>query len=186
VSFARMRWIDRDHPLDRFSGESAATKWDGQSWTAPGIGGRSEAIFHDPEQVSWTSSMNNGFWGPSVHWNVDLQKFIVLMNRSRGGNYDSDGIYLSYTTTLDAPASWAAPQRIIDSGQGWYPQVVGDAAVRGTDKLAGARARYFNQGRSSFFIDFASTPAPGATSGVDPAAPLITCDVPTARGSCGP
>jgi hypothetical protein len=48
ISFARMRWIDRDEPLDRLTGESKAIKWDGAEWNAPGIGGRSEAIFHDP------------------------------------------------------------------------------------------------------------------------------------------
>jgi len=159
ISFARMRWLDRDHPLDRFTGESAAFKWDGQDWLAPGIGGRSVAIFHDPAQVEWASAQNNGYWGPSVHWNVDLQKFIVLMSRSRGGNYESGGIYMTYTTTLDAPASWAEPKIVIAAEQGWYPQVVGDWSIHGTDKLAGRRARYFNQGRSRFFIDFSEQSA---------------------------
>ena len=62
ISFARMRWIDRDQPLDRFSGQSAAMKWDGQGWFAPGIGGRSVAILHDAAQVPWDSSLNNGYW----------------------------------------------------------------------------------------------------------------------------
>ncbi|MBS1817971.1 MAG: hypothetical protein JSU08_08585 [Acidobacteria bacterium] len=154
ISFARMRWIDRDHPLDRFSGESAAFKWDGQDWVAPGIGGRSVAIFHDAEQVTWTSIANNGYWGPSVHWNVDLQRFIVLMSRSRGGNYESAGIFMTYTTTLDDPRSWAQPKVVIGDSQGWYPQVVGDPSIQGTDKLGGQHVRYFNQGQSRFFIDF--------------------------------
>ncbi len=158
VSFARMRWMDREHPLDRFTGQSAAFKWDGQDWTAPGIGGRSVAIFHDSAQVDWNNTANNGFWGPSVHWNIDLQRFIVLMNRSRGGNYETSGIYMTYTTTLDNPASWAEPKVVIAAEQGWYPQVVGDPSVQGTDKLSGRRARYFNQGRSRFYIDFFETP----------------------------
>jgi hypothetical protein len=158
ISLARMLWIDRDRPLDPFSGESAVLKWDGQDWAAPGIGGRSTAIFHDADQVSWTSSANNGYWGPSVHWNVDLQTFIVLMNRSRGGNYDPDGIYMTYTATLDAPLSWTQPKRIIASGQGWYPQVVGDPSIRGTDKLAGSRARYFDQGQSTSYVQFTQEP----------------------------
>ena len=154
ISFARMRWIDRDRPLDRFSGQSLVQKWDGEGWNADGIAGRSVAIMHDAAQVSWTSSDNRGYWGPSVHWNTDLHKFIVLMSRSGGGNYDPDGIYMTYTTTLDDPLSWAAPKLVIAKDQGWYPQVVGDPAIKGTDKLAGARARYFNRGASRFFIEF--------------------------------
>lgn len=158
VSFARMSWIDRDHPLDPLSGQSRAIKWDGDGWDAPGIGGRSVAVFHDSQQVTWTSLQNNGYWGPSVHWNVDLNKFIVLMSRSHGGNYDPQGIYMTYTETLDAPLSWAQPKLAISANQGWYPQVIGDGAIRGTDKLAGAQARYFNQGQSTSYIAFANPP----------------------------
>ena len=157
ISFARMLWIDRDQPVDRFSGESMACKWDGVGWNGSGLGGYSAAIFHDDHQVSWTSVANNGFWGPSVHWNRDLRKFIVLMSRSVGGNYESGGVYMTYTTALDDPRSWALPKLVLGN-QGWYPQVVGDAAIAGTDKLAGARARYFNQGSSSSLIVFRDAP----------------------------
>jgi hypothetical protein len=158
ISFARMLWIDRDRPLDRFSGESRAIKWDGASWSASGIGGRSVAIFHDDDQVSWTSLHNNGFWGPSVHWNRDCQKFIVLMDRSLGGNYETQGVFMTYASSLDDPMSWAQPKLIIAQNQGWYPQVIGASVVKGTDKMAatdtGGRTRYFNQGQSTFFINF--------------------------------
>ncbi len=160
ISLGRMLWIDRDRPLDRFSGESAVMKWDGEAWAASGIGGRSVAIFHDSRQVSWTSDANNGFWGPSVHWNVDLQKYIVLMSRSRGGNYDPGGIYMTYTTALERPQSWVMPKLIIANDQGWYPQVVGGPEIQGSDKLAGSSARYFNHGQSSSFILFSEAPPP--------------------------
>jgi hypothetical protein len=164
ISFARMLWIDRDQPLDRFSGESRAIKWDGASWSAPGIGGRSVAIFHDDQQVSWTSLQNNGYWGPSVHWNRDVQKFVVLMDRSKGGNYETQGVYMTYTATLDNPRSWAQPKLVITDGQGWYPQVIGAPVVEGTDKIAGSgngeRTRYFNQGQSTLFINFTFPSSP--------------------------
>jgi hypothetical protein len=162
ISFARMPWSERDHPFDRFSGQSQVSKWDGAAWEAPGIGGRSVAIFHDSRQVSWTSAQNNGYWGPSVHWNTDLQKFVVLMDRSKGGNYDTEGVYMTYTASLEDPRSWVKPKLIIADNQGWYPQVIGAPATGGTDKMAGAGAvrptRYFNQGRSSLFITFALAP----------------------------
>jgi len=154
ISFARMLWIDRDQPLDPVSGESRAVKWNGESWIAPGIGGMSIAIFHDDAQVSWTSINNNGFWGPSVHWNSDRNRFIVLMSRSIGGNYVSGGIYMTYTKTLDEPLSWVQPKLIDSTNQGWYPQVIGDPSVQGTDKLSGSQARYFNQGQSNSYIVF--------------------------------
>lgn len=163
ISFARMHWIDRDQPFDRFSGQSQASKWDGSAWAAPGIGGRSVAIFHDSQQVSWTSAQNNGYWGPSVHWNVDLHKFIILMDRSKGGNYETQGVYMTYTTNLDDPHSWVAPKLIITDNQGWYPQVIGAAAVEGTDRTSGSGAgrqtRYFNQGQSNFYVTFIETPS---------------------------
>jgi hypothetical protein len=116
------------------------------------------AIFHDSRQISWTSAENNGYWGPSVHWNSDLAKYIVLMDRSQGGNYDTQGVYMTYTTNLADPGSWVQPRLIISENQGWYPQVIGAPAVEGTDKTAGngtaRRTRYFNQGQSSFYIDF--------------------------------
>ena len=154
ISFARMLWLDRDQPLDRFSGESAALKWDGTGWTSPGIGGYSQAIFHDAQQVTWTSARNNGYWGPSVHWNWDLHKFIVLMNRSIGGDYESGGIFMTYTTVLDDPLSWTAPKLIAPGNNGWYPQVIGITPGRGTDSDAGATARYFIQGKSRSLITF--------------------------------
>jgi hypothetical protein len=163
ISFARMLWIDRDRPLDRFSGQSLASKWDGSGWTAAGIGGRSVAIFHDGQQISWTSADNNGYWGPSVHWNNDLQKYLVLMDRSKGGNYQTQGVYMTYTGTLDDPGSWAQPKLIIADNQGWYPQVIGAPGVAGTDKAAGAgtgaRTRYFNQGQSTLYVSFTVPPA---------------------------
>jgi hypothetical protein len=80
------------------------------------------------------------------------------MSRSKGGNYESAGIYMTYTTALDDPHSWALPKLVISDHQGWYPQVVGDPRMKGTDKLSGSQARYFNQGRSDSLIVFADTP----------------------------
>ena len=54
------------------------------------------------------------------------------------------------------------PRLAIADNQGWYPQVIGAPAFGGTDKIAGAGSvqptRYFNQGRSTFYITFAEAP----------------------------
>ena len=163
ISFARMPWTERDRPFDRFSGQSQVSKWDGRAWAAPGIGGRSVAIFHDDRQVSWTSAENNGYWGPSVHWNGDLQKFVILMDRSKGGNYETAGVYMTYAAALEDPRLWVEPRLAIADNQGWYPQVIGAPAFGGRTRLPGqapcSRTRYFNQGRSTFYITFAEVPA---------------------------
>lgn len=164
VSFARMLWIDRDRPLDRYSGESQAFKWYRDLWTEPGIGGYSTAIFDDSEKVSWTSLENNGFWGPSVHWNTSLKRFVMLMSRSKGGNYESGGIFMSYTQNLHDPPSWAEPKKIVEGGgYMWYPQVIGEPEVHGTDKLSGKKARYFDSGHSNSLIEFIDKTPPRIT-----------------------
>jgi hypothetical protein len=152
VSFARMLWIDRDRPNDPLTGQSRVNKWYRGSWTAKGLGGSGTPLPDDSRKVSWQSAANNGYWGPSVHWNVDLSTYVILMNRSKGGNYETEGIYLTYNSDLANPRNWAIPKKIIDRDQGWYPQVVGDTAIHGTDKVAGRTSRYFNRGRSDWYL----------------------------------
>jgi hypothetical protein len=157
ISFGRMLWSDRDQPLDRFSGQSQVLKWYNGTWSEPGIGGASTPVFDDPGKVTWASVYNNGYWGPSVHWNTYLNRFVMLMDRSDGGNYHTEGVYMSTALDISNPDSWIAPTKILDGNrdkQGWYPQVIGDADGHGTDKLAGRTARYFNSGQSNFTIVF--------------------------------
>ncbi|OFW09569.1 MAG: hypothetical protein A3H96_19065 [Acidobacteria bacterium RIFCSPLOWO2_02_FULL_67_36] len=156
ISFARMLWIDRDRPIDEQTGQSRVLKWYAGYWTERGLGGWSTPL-DDSRKVSWQSASNNGYWGPSIHWNVDLQTYVILMSRSKGGNYTTEGIYLTSSNDPSNPLSWAVPKKIIEAGQSWYPQVVGDQSIHGTDRLAGRTARYFNAGRSSSYIVFAKS-----------------------------
>ncbi len=161
ISFARMLWIDRDRPIDEETGQSRVLKWHTGYWTERGLGGWSTPL-PDSRRVSWQSASNSGYWGPSVHWNVDLRTFVILMSRSKGGNYVTEGIYVTSNDDPSNPGAWATPRKIAESGQGWYPQVVGAASIRGTDRLAGRTARYFNAGRSTSLIVFQkSQPATG-------------------------
>ena len=88
-------------------------------------------------------------------WNPKMRRFIYA---------ESGGIYMTYTTGLDDPASWALPKLIISGNQGWYPQVIGDPSIKGTDKLAGSQSRYFDQGKSNQLIVFTDTSAPAAVA----------------------
>ena len=95
----------------------------------------------------------DAFWGPSVHWNTSLQQYGMLLNRSKDESYSQEGIYVSFAPRLDDPSLWSAPAKILNGGR-WYPQVVGSATGEGTDKQAGASARFFMSGRSDWMIHF--------------------------------
>jgi hypothetical protein len=170
ISFGRMLWSYRDDPLDRFSGQSQVVKWYNEAWSEPGIGGASTPVFDDPGKVTWASVNNNGYWGPSVHWNTYLNRFVMLMDRSDGGNYHTEGVYMSTTFDMANPDTWIPPAKILDGArdnQGWYPQVIGEVDGHGTDKVAGKTARYFNSGRSNFMIVFDGSGAREALPNTD-------------------
>ena len=95
----------------------------------------------------------DAFWGPAVHWNTALEQYVMLLNRAKDENYAQEGIYVSFAPTLDDPSLWSAPQKLLTGGK-WYPQVVGSTLGTGTDKIAGASARFFMSGRSDWMINF--------------------------------
>jgi hypothetical protein len=95
----------------------------------------------------------DAFWGPSVHWNTYLERYVMLLNRAKNESFDNEGIYVSYSRSLAAPRAWSVPAKLMDEG-GWYPQVAGLAPEVGTDKQAGQRARFFLTGKSDRWIEF--------------------------------
>jgi hypothetical protein len=96
---------------------------------------------------------DDAFWGASVHWNVSLQLYVMLLNRTKDEQFTQEGIYVSFASRLDDPSAWTTPMKILDGGS-WYPQVMGTETGEGSDKRAGARARLFLGGRSTQFIEF--------------------------------
>lgn len=153
VAVARLAWADRDQPAGR------ATIWNGGAWlpaTESADGWtypagtplvRAARPFHD------RSSTNDVFWGPSIHWNTYLERYVMLLSRAKDDRFGQDGIYVAYSTTLADPAAWSAPAKIFSGGE-WYPQVIGSEIGTGTDRTAGKRARFFMLGRSDRFIEF--------------------------------
>jgi hypothetical protein len=157
VTVARLTWADRDAPRGR-----AAVWQDGVWLPAIAVG--------DPEAEQWeypvgtplvraSRPWHDGdaaadvFWGPSIHWNTYLERYVMLLNRARDDRFNNEGIYVSYATTLDDPRAWSAPRKIMNGGN-WYPQVAGLEAQAGTDKTAGQRARFFLTGRSDHYLVF--------------------------------
>lgn len=153
VAAARMRWADRDDPQGRVS------IWSDGAWRYPeptedGWAYPPASPFL-PARRSWYDRQGavDAFWGPSVHWNTFLRRYVMLLNRAEDAGWSQEGIYLSSTTTPEHPMSWSTPQKLLDGGR-WYPQVMGLEPGIGTDKLAGERARFFMSGRSEHDIVF--------------------------------
>ncbi|HYB94755.1 MAG TPA: hypothetical protein VEC39_07265 [Vicinamibacterales bacterium] len=166
VAVARMAWADRDAPWGQIE------IWRNDIWDPDT--GRREVVMGLPGQTSrriewtyplatplvapqlaWHDADNkvDAFWGPAVHWNTALQQYVMLLNRAKDENYAQEGIYVSYAPRLDDPGLWTPPQRILSGGR-WYPQVIGSTPGVGTDKIAGAAARFFMSGRSEWIINF--------------------------------
>jgi len=147
VAVARMRWADRAAPVGRVWKHHAG------GWAEPGVGGRTTPIH--PVTVAWQRPDTDAFWGPSVHWNTHLERYVMLLNRSCcRPEWPQEGVYISFAADLARPASWSPP-RLLHRGGEWYPQVMGlDRQKRETDKLAGAVARFFMHGRSLHEIVF--------------------------------
>jgi hypothetical protein len=155
VAVARIAWADRDAPAGK------ATVWADGAWLPAVENPSSDTGFDYPAGTPLVraerplhdrSSANDVFWGPSIHWNTYLEHYVMLLNRARDDVFGQEGIYVSFSRTLD-PAGWSAPVRILSGGT-WYPQVIGSEIGTGTDRLAGQRARFFMMGRSERVIEF--------------------------------
>ena len=161
IAVARLPWSARDQPGGRVE------VWAAGAWL-PAIAGL-EGPDEEPRLVwrhqagsplvvpsrPWhdEDGATDAFWGPSVHWNTALQRYVMLLNRTKDDAFAQDGIYVSYATTLENPSTWSLPTRLLDGGN-WYPQVIGVEVGEGTDKLAGGIARLFISGRSTQLIRF--------------------------------
>jgi hypothetical protein len=160
VMVARLAWADRDAPMGRF------TIWRDGAWLPPrlvrdaadGIPAAWEFPSGTP-LVRVTEPWHDGnervdaFWGPSIHWNTYLERYVMLVNRARNEYYNNEGIYVSYAHDVSDPRAWSKPQKILNGGD-WYPQVAGLEAATGTDRQAAQRARFFMTGRSEHYIEF--------------------------------
>jgi hypothetical protein len=162
VALARLAWADRDAPAGK------VTVYNGGAWL-PAL----EFVSEDADgtlRSEWSypsgtplvapvrpwhdqDARNDAFWGASVHWNVSLQLYVMLLNRTKDEQFTQEGIYVAFASRLDDPAAWTTPLKILDGGS-WYPQVIGIETGEGDDKQAGRRARLFLGGRSTQFIEF--------------------------------
>lgn len=157
IGVARLAWADRDAPAgkimvwrnDAWLPAIAVGGTDAERWVYPAA----SPIF--PAAESWhdADAAVDAFWGPSVHWNTYLRQYVMLLSRAKNVAYDQEGVYASFTPTLEDPGRWSPPSRILKGGT-WYPQVLGVEEGTGTDKIAGEWARFFMLGESRHLIRF--------------------------------
>lgn len=161
IAMARYPWEQRDNPSGKVTVYTedgwtpALAHTDDVDDTRPARWNFPAAMPLFPARGSWhdVDGAVDAFWGPSVHWNTHLERYVMLLNRANDSLWSQQGIYISYATNLDDPSSWTPPRKLLDGGR-WYPQVFGLEAGVGTDKVAGEIARLFMSGTSEYVIRF--------------------------------
>lgn len=152
---------------DRYSPSGKVTKYHQGDWSQPGIGGAVTPIF--PVGRTWAARNPDAFWGPSVHWNTHLNRFVMVLNRTTSvPAWGQEGVYISFSDDLTRPEAWKAPRKILDSselpdGVSMYAQIVGIEKGE-SDTLAGRVARLWVSGYSVWEIEFGE--ATGTQSGI--------------------
>ena len=145
VATARMSFADRKKPVGNVQ------KYFNGLWNQPGLDGEATPIL--PVKSGWETDHTDAFWGPSLHWNFYLQKYVMLLNHACcTKDWPQEGIYLSYLADPADPEKLSAPLKITDSPN-WYPQVIG-AGKNETDSLAGSAPRLYIGGESKQIIRF--------------------------------
>ena len=153
VSIARM------HVADRWGPAGAVWKYHNGDFSQPGLGGLVEPVF--AARVAWEDAKADSLWGPSIHYNTHLGRYVMLLNRACcDKRWPQEGIYISFSDDISNPASWTPPAMLLDEvgfGPGWYPQVLGLGEGE-TDSLAGRKARFYVAGISHWEIEFERPP----------------------------
>lgn len=151
ISAARIRLEDLSSPAGK------AWRWFNGAYSEPGMGGRSSALFKTEKDFNHPDP--DSFWGPAIHYNTFLNKYVMVMPRTQGGNppvhiWPTEGIYVTMTDDLSLPQSWTEPVKIAQGGH-WYPQFVGiDHNQQETDSKIGQWARFFLEGESKYLVQF--------------------------------
>jgi hypothetical protein len=151
VVVARMSFAERYAPV------GAVWKYYNGEWDEPGLGGRTTAIYR--ANTAWQRQDADSYWGPAVHWNTYLGKYVMLLNRACcAPGWPQEAIYIAFIDDLGQPKQWGTPARLLKAsnisvGPGFYPQVLGLEEGE-TDSVAGWYARLYVQGVSYWEIIF--------------------------------
>ncbi len=156
ICVARLPFSDRANPVGKVQ------RWYQGQWSEPGIGGHSTPVF--PASIDMYRKDGQTYWGPVIHWNTFLNKYVMVLNRIQDTRWATEGIYISFSIDVSDPNSWSKPVKIMDreeaiqadpakKGNGWYVLIVGIRPGE-TDKVASQTARLFVDGLSRWEIRF--------------------------------
>jgi hypothetical protein len=98
----------------------------------------------------------DALWGPTVHWNETLGKWVMLMNRACTPCWGVRGHWVSFNDDLSNPAGWCAPIKVDDLNS-LYAQVIG-YGVGETDRRIAGPARYITGFQTCGTIEFRRAP----------------------------
>ena len=79
-------------------------------------------------------------WGPSIHWNTYLERYVMLLNRAKDESFNNEGIYVSYARTLMIPGPGVLRERSSTAAAGIRRWPASMNARARTSTPAGARA----------------------------------------------
>jgi hypothetical protein len=150
LCLARMPYEDRANPVGK------VMIWHEGKWDQPAVGGGKVTPFL-PVVGDVHAKECFIYWGPCIHWNTYLNKYVMVVNRTKDSEWKTDGQYILFADRLDNPTGWSKPVKFMDpeksGGRGWYVQLVGTQKGE-TDKLASQIARLFVDGKSTWEIQF--------------------------------
>lgn len=137
IAIARISFEDLENPIGKVK-----RFYNGQ-WTEDGLGGFNTPILKS--NVSWHRPDSSTFWGPSIHWNVYLESYVMVAATATDSNWNSAGSVILFSKDLSDFKSWSDP---ISTGvSGWYQQIVGQGSdFHGTDKLSNEKSRLYQLG----------------------------------------
>lgn len=145
IAIARMPFERRANPV------GTVTKYFSGEWGEPGLGGQLTPIL--PAAAAWQREDSDSFWGPSVHWNTHIERYVVLLNRACcHPGWPQEGVYLTMNADLSDPAGWREPIRLVEGGD-WYPWVMGMNPGE-TSSEAGQLVRLFFRHNSEWELVF--------------------------------
>lgn len=145
IAVARVALADLDAPRGR------AELWGADGW-GPAEGRRPKPVFG--VDLGWRHREPRAFWGPAVHFNADLDAWVMLLNRTERGEglWKPEGMHVAFSPEVSDPEAWTRPVRLV-AGGGWYPQVVGLGPDEG-DALMSGEGRFFMEGASEATVRF--------------------------------
>ncbi len=169
-------WAARRPYADRKNPSGKVRKWYHNAWSEPALWGHVTPVF--PASRDYHQKDGSMFWGPAIHWNTYLNRYVMFLNHAVDTKLTQDGIYISFNQNVGDPLGWTPPRMILNREQiqkimagtkvsptklenGWYPEVIGTGKGE-TDKVVGRTGRFFLAGVSKRTVEFVR---PGEAAG---------------------